>query len=1143
MNSTHLLTTLWKTHGRKAVCALSLLLLTPSTLLALPSVIGTACLEGQTVAIRFAAAVDPVTATESSRYAIAGATVQNVVMPDSSTVLLAVTGLTGTEYTVSGTGIKDAFGDSGNFAVSGFILDFDVAEIGALAGPSFGYAYTTSSIAMKVDGGFVWGPADTAKYVYQTRTGDFDVRVKVNKAGGGNLNSNFALDARESLAPGSRHVAITVYPFQGNWTAFFRETTDGETAVMKGDWRVSWPAGADYPNIWLRIKYKNNAFSTYGSTDGLAWTQIGNTYTPATPYTAEYIGVTAATIDAGIQPVEAEFSQFGNYELGNASIVIHEQPQSTFTTENNNASFSVGAELVNGPPGALEYQWLSNGVAISQAYSSVYTVQGVKLSNSGDIYSVIISAPGVQSVTSDPAVLTVGPDTIAPYALSAGGIPGRTVAVKFSEFMDPVTAEDPSLYSLGALTPVEWAILQEDQQTVVLGASTLSESSFTLQIGAVKDKAGNPVNTTVNGTILNFTAEDIGFLVSPSLVYADSSSHVVSKVDGGVIWFGYDSASYLYQTLTNDFDVRVRIDKFQGSANGNVVLNVRESTAQGSRHVAITVYPFMANWTSFYRDTTEGPTSVFPGGDWRVGWPVGAGYPNIWMRVKRSGDTFSTFGSTDGLNWIQIGANYIPSAPFAETLLVGIAAATTDTGMPPQVFEFSNFGEFSISGASIQITQQPVSISVEENHPATFTIGAEILNGPQSALTYQWQRNGIDISGANTAAYTLPMPTFANSGDQIRVRLSAPGLEPVSSSIATLTVISDTTPPAALLAGAIKSTSVAVQFNEPLDPVTATDPSRYSLGGPTIESVTLIDAHSIVLRVPNLVGPSFALQVNGIADMAGNLLNDSMSGPVQDYEVLDINSMNHPLNSPSQVYAFTPDTLNVVVDGGFIWEDADSGNFIGRNMTGDFDVRVQVSKVAGGNRNSNMLLDVRESTDPGSRHIAITVYPSQGLWVSFLRADASGAASVFPGAWSRPFPTGTAFPNVWLRIRKVGNTYTTFGSTNGFDWLQVGNAYTPATPYTGTFVGMGSATIDAGLPPLRTEFSNFGPTIGRPSLTISAASGSVTLAWPLEATGFRLQKSAQLGAAASWSDVTEPVIDNAVTLTPGAGPWFYRLVQ
>lgn len=89
------------------------------------------------------------------------------------------------------------------------------------------------------------------------------------------------------------------------------------------------------------------------------------------------------------------------------------------------------------------------------------------------------------------------------------------------------------------------------------------------------------------------------------------------------------------------------------------------------------------------------------------------------------------------------------------------------------------------------ITSNPASQTVTAGAAATFVAGAD------NATTYQWQRNGVDISGANGTAYTTPATTVtggaANNGDVYRLGATGPGGGPVYSSAATLTVNSGST--------------------------------------------------------------------------------------------------------------------------------------------------------------------------------------------------------------------------------------------------------------------------------------------------------------------------------------------------------------
>jgi hypothetical protein len=66
------------------------------------------------------------------------------------------------------------------------------------------------------------------------------------------------------------------------------------------------------------------------------------------------------------------------------------------------------------------------------------------------------------------------------------------------------------------------------------------------------------------------------------------------------------------------------------------------------------------------------------------------------------------------------------------------------------------------------ITTQPSAQTVTAGQTATFTV---VASGT-APLTYQWQKNGSDISGATTASYTSPVTTTADSGALFRVVVS-----------------------------------------------------------------------------------------------------------------------------------------------------------------------------------------------------------------------------------------------------------------------------------------------------------------------------------------------------------------------------------
>lgn len=87
------------------------------------------------------------------------------------------------------------------------------------------------------------------------------------------------------------------------------------------------------------------------------------------------------------------------------------------------------------------------------------------------------------------------------------------------------------------------------------------------------------------------------------------------------------------------------------------------------------------------------------------------------------------------------------------------------------------------------ITGEPQDLTVTEAAPATFSVSAV----GAATVTYQWQRNDMDIEGATGPSYTLASPTLGDSGAQFRVKVHN-GLGDATSREATLTVTANTPP-------------------------------------------------------------------------------------------------------------------------------------------------------------------------------------------------------------------------------------------------------------------------------------------------------------------------------------------------------------
>jgi hypothetical protein len=126
----------------------------------------------------------------------------------------------------------------------------------------------------------------------------------------------------------------------------------------------------------------------------------------------------------------------------------------------------------------------------------------------------------------------------------------------------------------------------------------------------------------------------------------------------------------------------------------------------------------------------------------------------------------------------------VPSHPgftFTPTSQTATVSGANVTGV--------NFTDTTASAAPT-ITTQPGNQTVTAGQTATFTV---VATGT-APLTYQWQKNGVNVSGATAASYTTAATTTADSGTTFRVVVNNTA-GTVTSAAATLTVTAATVTP------------------------------------------------------------------------------------------------------------------------------------------------------------------------------------------------------------------------------------------------------------------------------------------------------------------------------------------------------------
>jgi hypothetical protein len=161
--------------------------------------------------------------------------------------------------------------------------------------------------------------------------------------------------------------------------------------------------------------------------------------------------------------------------------------------------------------------------------------------------------------------------------------------------------------------------------------------------------------------------------------------------------------------------------------------------------------------------------------------------------INSTGEIFTSLNTACGNTQI---VNNLVLVPVVQTGTIctatnNVATAPGATQMNSSVQVGCNFLGCSseeppmISGTSVSasIAVQPYGVTVAAGQSAIFTVTA----AGSPTLTYQWQRNGSDISGATNPSYTLPSTASADNGAVFTVTVGN-SIGSVTSSPATLVV-------------------------------------------------------------------------------------------------------------------------------------------------------------------------------------------------------------------------------------------------------------------------------------------------------------------------------------------------------------------
>ncbi|MFA5343011.1 MAG: hypothetical protein WC381_03500, partial [Kiritimatiellia bacterium] len=410
--------------------------------------------------------------------------------------------------------------------------------------------------------------------------------------------------------------------------------------------------------------------------------------------------------------------------------------------------------------GALTYQWRKNGVNIAGATAANYTTPAITAADNGAAYSVVV-ANAFGSATSSSAILTV--KTVPAIAVQPAG--------------KAVTVGQTAAFSVTATGQAPLAYQWRKNGTNIAGATA---SSYTTPATVAGDN-GAKFSVVVTNTLGSATSANAILTVNstaPAITVQPVNKTVTAGQAAAFSVTATGLAPLKYQWRRNGANIAAATNSSyttpatvsgdNGAAFSVVVLNSFGSVVSANAILTVNSVPPAITAQPTNLTVTGGETAVFK--------VTASGMTPLAYQWRRNGVSipgataaaYTTPATVAGDNGAWFGVVVTNAAG----IVVSANAMLTVNSVPPT------------------IAAQPVSKTVTA-YFQTATFG--VIAAGTAPFTYQWRRNGVNISGATSSSYTTPITVGTDNGAKYSV-VVANAAGNVTSADAILTV--NSAPPA-----------------------------------------------------------------------------------------------------------------------------------------------------------------------------------------------------------------------------------------------------------------------------------------------------------------------------------------------------------
>ncbi len=355
--------------------------------------------------------------------------------------------------------------------------------------------------------------------------------------------------------------------------------------------------------------------------------------------------------------------------------------------------------------------------------------------------------------------------TISTLSPNSAGV-GTSVTISGSNFGSTQGSSTVTFHGTTA-TPASWS----DTSIVAPVPSGATTGTVVVTVGGI---ASNGVSFTVNTLPTSWADVDVGTVgLAGSVSYANN----VFTVQGAGCGFNNcgnggavtaDAFHFVYQPLSGNGTIVARVVSTSSIYFAQAGVMIRETLGAGST----TAFTMSLNRGMYFYDrlSTGAASSTQTFNQYANLPSISTALP-YWVKVVRSGSIFSGYMSSDGMNWLQVGASATLS--MAQNVYVGLAMSSGSTGTSyTGTFDNVSVGNLfpmitSVSATTGSIGNQVVVGGV--NFGASQGSGVVLLNGVQGTIN-SWSATSITFtipSGATSGPLVVSVAPSMNDSNAV----------------------------------------------------------------------------------------------------------------------------------------------------------------------------------------------------------------------------------------------------------------------------------------------------------------------------------------------------------------------------------------